>query len=80
MCDKAYTSAGTFSTAAHCHVSLSPSIFNVCFYNLFWFFFFYFLLEDQEDEIGDDYKEFGMSKITSLSYKFIFYSCITGQG
>lgn len=25
-------------------------------------FFFYFLLEDQEDEIGDDYKEFGMSK------------------
>ena len=31
------------------------------FYNLFDFFF-YFLLEDQEDEIGDDYKEFGMSK------------------
>lgn len=62
MCDKAYTSAGTFSAAAHCHVSRF-SIFNVCFYNLFWFFFFfYFLLEDQEDEISDDYKEFGMSK------------------
>ena len=33
-------------------------VFIICFD----FFFFYFLLEDQEDEIGDDYKEFGMSK------------------
>lgn len=32
-------------------------VFIICFD-----FFFHFLLEDQEDEIGDDYKEFGMSK------------------
>ena len=32
-------------------------VFTICFD-----FFFYFLLEDQEDEISDDYKEFGMSK------------------
>ena len=42
----------------HFHPLFSMLVFIICFD----FFFFYFLLEDQEDEIGDDYKEFGMSK------------------
>ena len=41
----------------HFHPLFSMCVFIICFD-----FFFYFLLEDQEDEIGDDYKEFGMSK------------------
>lgn len=41
----------------HFHPLFSMFVFIICFN-----FFFYFLLEDQEDEIGDDYKEFGMSK------------------
>lgn len=41
----------------HFHPLFSMFVFIICFD-----FFFYFLLEDQEDEIGDDYKEFGMSK------------------
>ena len=41
----------------HFHLLFSMFVFTICFD-----FFFYFLLEDQEDEIGDDYKEFGMSK------------------
>ena len=41
----------------HFHRLFSMFVFIICFD-----FFFYFLLEDQEDEIGDDYKEFGMSK------------------
>lgn len=32
-------------------------VFIICFD-----FFFFTSYEDQEDEIGDDYKEFGMSK------------------
>lgn len=42
----------------HFHPLFSMFVFIICFD----LFFFYFLLEDQEDEIGDDYKEFGMSK------------------
>lgn len=41
----------------HFHPLFSMFVFIYCFD-----FFFYFLLEDQEDEIGDDYKKFGMSK------------------